>query len=129
MAAAIALTLLIALVSGRLSQFLRLGLQQLVESLLYAATHKILELSLDYFLVKLYNLFRHGLLAPFRMVCRDFILPEFCKPCLFLFLRNLLYLICFFDYLFKFILQLTNFSSCRIIIHMLHIKRKPSFVL
>jgi len=24
------------------------------------------------------------LLSPFRMVCRDFILPEFCKPCLFL---------------------------------------------
>ena len=27
------------------------------------------------------------------MVCRNFILPEFCKPCLFLFLRNLFYLI------------------------------------
>ena len=26
----------------------------------------------------------HGLLSPFRMVCRDFILPEGCKPCLFL---------------------------------------------
>ena len=26
------------------------------------------------------------------MVCRDFILPEICKPCLFLFLRNLFYL-------------------------------------
>ena len=26
------------------------------------------------------------------MVCRDFILPEVCKPCLFLFLRNLFYL-------------------------------------
>ena len=25
-----------------------------------------------------------GLQTPFRMVCRDFILPEFCKPCLFL---------------------------------------------
>ena len=24
------------------------------------------------------------MLSPFRMVCRDFILPEFCKPCLFL---------------------------------------------
>ena len=42
---------------------------------------------------KLYYLFRHGLLSPFRMVCRDFILPEICKPCLFLFLRNLFYLI------------------------------------
>ena len=40
---------------------------------------------LDYFLIQLYNLFRHGLLAPFRMVCRDFILPEGCKPCLLLF--------------------------------------------
>ena len=29
------------------------------------------------------------------MVCRDFILPEICKPCLFLFLRNLFYLIQF----------------------------------
>ena len=26
------------------------------------------------------------------MVCRDFILPEICKPCLILFLRNLFYL-------------------------------------
>ena len=32
------------------------------------------------------------MLSPFRMVCRNFILPDFCKPCLF-FLRNLLYLI------------------------------------
>ena len=31
------------------------------------------------------------------MVCRDFILPEFCKPCLFFFLRNLFYLIVSFD--------------------------------
>ena len=33
------------------------------------------------------------MLSPFRMVCRDFILPEICKPCLFFFLRNLFYLI------------------------------------
>ena len=32
------------------------------------------------------------MLSPFRMACRNFILPDFCKPCLF-FLRNLLYLI------------------------------------
>ena len=32
------------------------------------------------------------MLSPFRMVCRDFILPEICKPCLFFFLRNLFYL-------------------------------------
>ena len=31
-----------------------------------------------------YNLLRHGLQTPFRMVCGNFILPEFCKPCLFL---------------------------------------------
>ena len=43
-----------------------------------------LEQILDYFLIKLYNLFRYGLLSPFRMVCRDFILPETCKPCLVL---------------------------------------------
>ena len=33
------------------------------------------------------------MLSPFRMVCRNFILPEFCKLCLFFFLRNLFYLI------------------------------------
>ena len=38
------------------------------------------------------------MLSPFRMVCRNFILPEFCKPCLFFppfILRNLSYLIPF----------------------------------
>src|SRR5699024_7368873 len=83
-AAAIALTLLIALVPGRLGQLLRLGLQQFVEGFLYAASYQFFDLTLDYFLVKMYNLFGHGLLSPFRMVCRDFILPEGCKPCLFL---------------------------------------------
>ena len=29
-----------------------------------------------YFKIQLYNLLRHGLLSPFRMVCRDFILTE-----------------------------------------------------
>ena len=38
----------------------------------------------DYLLVQLYNLFRHGLQTPFRMVCANFILPDSCKPCLFL---------------------------------------------
>jgi len=50
-AAAIALPLLIALVPGRLGQFLCLGLQKFVESFLYAATHKFLEFALDYGLV------------------------------------------------------------------------------
>ena len=31
--------------------------------------------------------------TPFRMVCGNFILPEICKPCLFVNLRNLSYLI------------------------------------
>ena len=51
MAAAITLPLLIALVPGRLSQFLRLGLQQFVKSFLNAATYKFLEFALDYGLV------------------------------------------------------------------------------
>ena len=84
MAAAIALPLLIALVPGRLGQFLSLDLQQFVEGFLYAASYQLFDLTLDYFFVKLYNLLGHGLLSPFRMVCRNFILPEFCKPCLFL---------------------------------------------
>ena len=41
-----------------------------------AAADQFLDLPLDYFLVKLYTLFGHGLLSPFRMVCRDFILTE-----------------------------------------------------
>ena len=50
-AAAIALTCFTALVSGRLGEFLGLGLQQLVERFLYTATHQFLDLTLDYFLV------------------------------------------------------------------------------
>ena len=51
MAAAGALTLLIALIPGRLGQSLCLSFQQLVEGLLYAASHKFLDLPLDYFFV------------------------------------------------------------------------------
>ena len=51
MAAAIALSLLIALVPGRLGQLLRLGLQQFVEGFLYASAYKFLELPLDNFFV------------------------------------------------------------------------------
>jgi len=32
------------------------------------------------------------LLSPFEWWCRNFILPDICKPCLFVFLRNLFYL-------------------------------------
>ena len=95
-ATAVALALLIALVPGCLGQFLCPNFQQLVEGFLYAASYQLFDLILDYFLIKLYNLFRHGLLSPFRMVCRNFILPEICKPCLFYLLfnlRNLFYLI------------------------------------
>ena len=49
--AAVALALLIALVPGRLGQFLRLGLQQFVEGFLYATSYQLLELALDYFLI------------------------------------------------------------------------------
>ena len=51
MAAAVALTLLVALVPGRLGQFFRLGLQQLVEGFLYAASYQLFELPLDNFLI------------------------------------------------------------------------------
>ena len=50
-AAAAALALLVALVPGCLGQLLRLGLRQLVERFLYAASHRLLKLALDYFLV------------------------------------------------------------------------------
>src|SRR5699024_6486450 len=50
-AAAIALALLIAFIPGSLGQFLSLGLQQLVEGFLYAASYHLLELPLDNFLV------------------------------------------------------------------------------
>ena len=89
-AAAVALALFIALVPGSLGQLLCLGLQQLVEGFLYAASYQLFDLTLDYFFVKLYNLFRHGLLSPFRMVCHNFILPEFCEPCLFIFAKLIL---------------------------------------
>src|SRR5699024_5644729 len=51
MAAAITLPLLIALVPCRLDQLFSLSIQQLVESFLYAPTHKFLEFALDYGLV------------------------------------------------------------------------------
>ena len=66
-AAAVALTGLAALVSGRLGQLLGFGLQQLVEGLLHAAADQFFYLALDYFLVELYNVVGHGLSSPFRM--------------------------------------------------------------
>ena len=40
------------------------------------APDQFLDLVLDYFLVQLHDFIKYGLLSPFRMVCRDFILPE-----------------------------------------------------
>ena len=94
--AAVALAGLAAFVAGRLRQRLRLLLQQLVQSFLHAAADQFPDLTLDNFLVQLYNFLGHSLLSPFRMVCRDFILPE---PASYVFfyalfnLRNLLYII------------------------------------
>ena len=50
-AAAVALALLITLIPGCLGQSLCLGLQQLVERFLYAASYQLLELPLDNFLI------------------------------------------------------------------------------
>ena len=49
--AEVALALLATLVPGCLDQLFRLGLQQLVEGFLYAASYQLLDLALDYFLV------------------------------------------------------------------------------
>ena len=92
MAAAVALTSLAALVAGGL----RLFFQQFVQGFLHAAADQFLDLPLDNFLIQLYNFLGHSLLSPFRMVCRDFIVPE---PASYVFfyavfnLHNLLYLI------------------------------------
>ena len=89
MAAAVALALLIALVPGR-----HLGLQQLVELFLYAASYEFLEFSLDYgpFSCTIFSdmvccLFSNGGVAT----------SFYQRPAnhIFLFLRNLFYLIHF----------------------------------
>ena len=61
--------LFIALVPDGLSQLLSFGLhQQFVKRFLHAATNQFLKLPFDYFLIKLYTLFRHDLFSPFRVV-------------------------------------------------------------
>ncbi|MCR5336480.1 MAG: hypothetical protein K6E42_08010, partial [Synergistes sp.] len=59
-----------------------------------AASDQFLDLTLDYFFVQLYNLLGHGLLSPFRMLSRNFILPEAANLVSFYFLnlRILFYL-------------------------------------
>ena len=96
--AAVALTGLAALISGGLGQRLRLLLQQLVQRLFHAAADQFLELTLDYFLVELYNVVGHGLSSPFRMcVATSFYQRPASRVYFFAFfnLRNLLYLIAF----------------------------------
>ena len=70
-----------------------------IEDFLHAAADQFSDLTLDNFLVQLYSFLGHSLLAPFECLCGNFILPEFCKLCLFLLffnLHNLLYIIvCF----------------------------------
>ena len=51
-AAAVALALLVALVPGRLGQFLRLGLQKFIEGFFYAASHQFPEVSVKLSLAK-----------------------------------------------------------------------------
>lgn len=48
---AVTLTLFIALMPGRLGQFLSFGLHKLVEGFLHAASYKFFEFTLDYHLV------------------------------------------------------------------------------
>ena len=76
-AAAVALASLISLIPGCLREFLCLLLQQLIQRFFHTAADQFLDLTLDNFLVQLYNSLRHGLQSPFRMLCRNFILPEF----------------------------------------------------
>ena len=66
-AAAIALTGFVALVSRRLRQILSLRFQQLVQRFFYTAAHKFSNLTFDSFLVQCYSFLRHGSQAPFRM--------------------------------------------------------------
>ena len=73
-AAAVALTGLVALVSCGLRQLLRFCLQQFVQRFLNAPAHQFLDLPLDYSLVQCYNLLRHGPQAPFECVCTNSIL-------------------------------------------------------
>ena len=75
-AAAVALTGLVALVARRLRQGLRLLFQQLVQCFLHAAADQFPDLPLDHFLVQLYNFLGHRLLAPFECLCGNLIHPE-----------------------------------------------------
>ena len=75
-AAAVGLTGLAALIAGGLRQGLRLLLQQLVQGFFYTSSNQFLDLTLDNFLIALYNLLGHSLLSSFECLCGNFILPE-----------------------------------------------------
>ena len=60
------------------------GEAHLKESFFRAAPDRFLDLALDNFFVSLCHFLGHTLQISFKMVCRDFILPAFCKSCLFL---------------------------------------------
>ena len=95
MAAAVTLSLFIALVTGSLGQPVCFCFQQLVQSLFYASAHQFFNLTLDYFFVQVYNFIKYGLLSPFEMLIHTFILPEIANLVFFFhifFLRILLYL-------------------------------------
>src|SRR5699024_10460868 len=77
-----ALAGLAALIAGCLGQLFRFCIQKLIQSFLDASPDQFLDLPLDYFLVKLYNVVGHGLLSPFRMVVLQLHSTSDRKPCL-----------------------------------------------
>ena len=55
---------------------------------LYTSSHQLLEFVLECVPIQLYNLFRHGLFYPFRMVSQSFFLTETRELSLFYLLLN-----------------------------------------
>ena len=75
----------------------------------YAASYQLFDLTLDYFFVKLYNFFRHGLLSPFEWCVATSFYQRYANHISFyavFYLRNLLYLIYDLDFTIKEPLQL-----------------------
>ena len=105
------------------------SLQRLVAGFLYASPHQLLPLPPDNFFVSPYNIFGHGMLSLFRMVCRGFILPEICKPCLFICffnLRNLFYPIVAISALYAAYSHLTN-TQRRLVTNTLRLIKSGDF--
>ena len=80
------------------------------EGFLHAAADQFLDLTLDNFIVQMYNFLRHRSLSPFECLCGNFILPE---PARYVFfyafsnLRKLLYSIASLARVFLFWRNLT----------------------